>query len=109
MPTCPSCDGSRRTFAHVNRGGVGSGFEWIDCFTCRGVGHVSVEQQRWIDDGCRARDMRISFDLSIREAAKLIGIRPAEISDMETGRRDPLQLLAALDRHHDLLLAESGS
>lgn len=84
---CPDCDGQKRLYAHLNRGSGGSGFEWIDCFRCKGSGEVPGEQAVWIFEGVKLRTERIALGRSIREQAKRLGISPVDLSEIERGMR----------------------
>lgn len=86
---CRMCDGKGATGpVHINRGD--KPHEWrenMPCRDCDGTGVWSAERfERW-QAGQKLRSARILNDESLREAAKRMGIGPAELSAIEAGRR----------------------
>ena len=88
MPTCPHCAGEGGGEAFVNRGPDirTHSIEWVECATCRGSGKVSVEKMQAIEIGKKLRDARIERGQSLLDAAREMGLGPAELSAREHGR-----------------------
>lgn len=91
---CPSCKGERKTFAFVNPGGG----KYIDCMTCKGTGKVAADYPERFEAGRRFGELRRHADLSLREAATLLKLRPSGVSDLEFGRASLEDILAATRR-----------
>lgn len=74
--------------AHINRGPDISthSIDLVKCSTCHGVGAVSDEMLRRIALGKARRDKRVAEKKSLNEAARELGIGPAELSAIEQGR-----------------------
>ncbi len=85
-PTCPDCNGNRRTLAHVHRGDRPHTWEMLDCATCGGEGLVSREHLERIREGESRREGRKSRGLSLREEAARLGITPVALAAIENGR-----------------------
>lgn len=85
--TCPHCDGKGETFVFINTGydyrGHTSGFR--PCPTCKGEQVISESQAKAIADGRAMRDARVSRRETLRDAAKRMGVSPAELSKRERG------------------------
>lgn len=84
MKPCPFCAGAGKIrgfgcpgFRHVE----------IDCVECFGSGEVPASREEAITEGERRRQDRIAREVSLRDEAKRLGISPAELSDIEAGRR----------------------
>ena len=94
---CPTCNGKGFSFGHCNTGQDSSGHYWgdIKCLRCKGDGQVNDDMMQWISDGNAARLRRISYGKSLIEAAKEMGISPAELSSMEGGLK-PFQANGAI-------------
>ena len=60
--------------------------EYIPCHTCNDAGTITEEHAARIAVGKKLRAERIARDESVMEAAKRIGVRPSELSDIEHGR-----------------------
>lgn len=74
----------------------GPGGPWsLRCRDCDGTGHIPFKQVGWQTIGKQLRNVRLSHDLTGREAARLLGIRASDYSDAEFGRVDPAPVLAA--------------
>lgn len=58
----------------------------IPCGRCGGSGEVSEAQAKQRRIGRYYRKRRIEMDLSMREAAQLLGISIIELNDIEHGR-----------------------
>lgn len=93
MPTCPHC-GGRGTAAVLLS--MGDGSSLIDtarrCGTCSGAGDISERLAGWIAAGKRHRDARLGKWIGQAEAARMIGINPRHLNEMEQGRADPAML-----------------
>jgi ribosome-binding protein aMBF1 (putative translation factor) len=57
-----------------------------ECGTCKGTGSITDDHAERIKQGEARRRDRISRDMSLREEAKRLGIKPSELSDIERGR-----------------------
>lgn len=93
---CPTCRGDRQVMAFVD-GRDKNGKRWgrngmVDCMTCEGTGSIPVERARWMEEGRTHRQARVDRRESLHEAAQRLGITPAQVSAMETGRQDPAGL-----------------
>jgi DNA-binding XRE family transcriptional regulator len=63
------------------------------CGTCKGTGSVSEEMPRWQEEGRRIKRIREYHDLSQRELAGRLGVKPIEVNEAEHGRIDPTSVL----------------
>ena len=88
---CPICEGRKRALAHINRGSAPHSWEKMDCRACAGTGMISAETATAIANGRSMRERRIARDESLREAAKRLGVSPAELSRIEHGYPSPPQ------------------
>jgi DNA-binding XRE family transcriptional regulator len=86
---CPRCKGNKGGNGFVNRGAAGCAVEFIPCGVCRGQGMVEPHVRGWYDAGDKFRALRRQRDLSLREAAKVIGVSVVDVSEAERGIRDP--------------------
>ena len=84
---CPRCKGQRGGPAFVMRRGSGCSLEQIDCTACGGTGEVSEDHAAMMAEGQRRMRDRIARDVSLRDEAKRLGVRPVDLSDMEHGRK----------------------
>jgi hypothetical protein len=85
---CPSCRGE----GHLKGFGCGpNGCRLIEvpCPTCKGTKEISSGRAALIREGEKLRESRKSRHLTLREAAKQLGIHASELSDAEMGRTDP--------------------
>lgn len=89
MVRCAYCNGSGKTGpTHVNYGG-GRG-EWLNnipCFECDGTGCWDEARGAAFELGQKNRQARVNRGKTLREAAKEMGISPAELSRRERGLR----------------------
>ena len=83
---CPSCDGRKENFVFVNRGTQPHTQETWPCSTCKGIGSITAEHMARIEAGAVLRAERQSRDMSLREEAARLGIKPSELSARENGR-----------------------
>lgn len=86
---CPSCKGKGESFGHCNTGLDSSQHYWgkVTCLRCKGTGKVADEMKQWIADGAAMAKARRDNNLTLFEAAKTLGISPAELSAMENGHK----------------------
>lgn len=92
---CDLCDGTGTLHGLVRRtDGCRPGS--IPCPDCRGTGIGIDYPAHWKPHGEKLRQLREEKDLSTRECARLIGVRPSELSEAETGRRDPSLFLTRI-------------
>lgn len=88
MATCPRCDGKGWSGpVHINRGD--QPHEWrerMDCDFCKGTGQITADQERAIALGKRLREKRVAREESLLEASHRLGLKPSELSALETGR-----------------------
>lgn len=91
---CPECLGTGRV---VVAGGDPTGWYARDhaCLLCGGLGMISAEQDRWRTVGMEIRQVRVERSITLHDAAERLGMSVTEVSAMETGRANPLGLLAA--------------
>jgi hypothetical protein len=98
---CPVCHGkgTRSTVAESS-GGFGKLVEWrtVRCSSCRGSGRITPEQFLWLTKAAQLRDLRVSIDLSVVEAALEYGTTVVAWNDAEHGRADPQPLIACMMR-----------
>lgn len=83
---CPRCDGAGKTFGMACPGFVPVEME---CLVCHGAGAVSQETVEQVAEGRAIAKRRISKDLSLRELAKKLGVRPTRMSEIERGLKAP--------------------
>jgi hypothetical protein len=84
---CQRCNGNGVVGpVHINRGDNPHTWEMIRCSSCGGSGYWSNHQAAAARDGEALRQERLARDESLREAAKRMGISPAELSAIEQGR-----------------------
>lgn len=86
--TCPHCDGKGWVYAFLNNGPDyrthTSGF--VQCLTCQGMSAITTEHAERIETGERMRRERVERGESLNEAARRLGITPAQLSARERGR-----------------------
>lgn len=85
---CPRCTGDGGYYALVTRA-TGCTEEYLTCLLCKGDGQISAEVVGWLKEGSDHRNARVARDESLRECAKRLGVSPALLSAMETGRQRP--------------------
>jgi hypothetical protein len=82
---CPSCNGQGIHFGFACPGFFPREYK---CEVCSGGGSLSKKQYRDYLIGHKARELRISQKISLKEKAKSMGITPFQLSHMErTGRK----------------------
>ena len=86
---CPSCNGRGGNTCFVDgRNSDGSHYgdiREIECTVCGGQGRISEEKAEQIRIGKMMRDARVSAHISLKEAAQVLGVGPAELSKIERG------------------------
>jgi len=92
MSACPDCKTKGKIFALVD-GPNYSGPAELRCPRCMGSGHVDADMERWMKIGGAHRTWRVAQWESIAECSKRLGIGAAELSAMESGRKDPTFLI----------------
>lgn len=87
---CPRCHGKpsppRVYYATKSDGSCVSGVDASPCALCGGTGHVPPEKATAFARGAQMRRARLAIGESLMEAAKRMGITPAELSAREHGR-----------------------
>lgn len=89
--TCPECKGEGEI---VGVGCPGLVRVAISCRLCggtkeeKGEGQILQSTYEQYIGGHKLRDKRVSCDVSLRELARQIGVRPSRISDIERGYVD---------------------
>ena len=63
---------------------------------CDGAGEVTDIKAVWRRDGEQLRDSRKARDMSLREFARALGVKPSALSDAEFGRVDPTPMRRTL-------------
>lgn len=85
--TCQRCNGLGIVGpVHLNRGDRPHEWRMLKCDGCAGSGYWTAQQAVLARDGEKMRQERLAHDESLREAAKRMGISPAELSAIEQGR-----------------------
>jgi hypothetical protein len=87
------CKGERSLLAHVNygfnpkTGGCDGEEKAVVCLTCDGVGTITSEHAQRIEDGKRMRMARVERGETLMAAATRMGLRPSELSAIESGQQ----------------------
>ena len=86
MATCARCSGTGKIAAFVDYANRPGEFrDDLSCGDCDGTGSLTPERAAAMEEGERLRKRRVAADLSLRDAAALLGISPAELSRRERG------------------------
>jgi hypothetical protein len=85
---CPRCHGAGNGGSFLLRGKIVT----APCSICAGANYVSIDVAKWIPIGMKHRKERIADGISLHERAAALGITPARLKAMETGRADPAML-----------------
>lgn len=85
MILCTSCDGFGKHFSRpiLIKGKV----EIIElkCELCNGTGKIKDEKIDWIIKGQKLREYRLEKEITLRKAAKMLGMDASNLSKMERG------------------------
>lgn len=84
MIICPNCKGRKTCQSFVTVKGKCS-FQEIDCFTCKGAGFITGTHYDRIIKGEAMRLDRINRNLSLRQEAHRLGMKPIELARLERG------------------------
>jgi hypothetical protein len=85
--------GTRKTYAHVNHADPSKhGFQWIDWPVFPPEHEVA---------GSRLRKARVDLDMGLREASRLLGLTPTELSGIERGEYYTCDVDEAIARLRD--------
>ena len=94
--TCPMCGGdgvcyvlAAHTSAPAYIAGPLAGFAERPCSVCDGTGEIDEARAAWMVEGKKLLAFRDERDMSLREAARWLGVSPVEWSDAEHGKIDP--------------------
>ena len=88
--TCPDCHGDGHVYG---LGCPGMKPVSVPCRSCNGSGSVDSAFLARRALGAQIRSARTTRDLSLREAAKRLGVSSVVLSDAERGLSDPAALL----------------
>jgi len=80
---CPRCEQGK--IYGIGCGSDGPKPMIIDCFLCKGSGEITEQQSKWCDFGRGLRDLRISHNVTLSEAADLLRVDIIKLSHMECG------------------------
>jgi len=58
----------------------------MDCDLCHTTGQITDEQMKAVDLGRQLREKRVAREENLMEASRRLGMRPSELSGLETGR-----------------------
>ena len=112
---CPVCGGdgvcyvlAAHTSAPAYITGPLAGFAERPCSVCDGTGNISDDRAAWMTEGAKLRAFRDGRDMSLREAARWLGISPVEWSDAEHGKIDPNAVLTKA-RSRDMATRSEGA
>lgn len=89
---CPVCNGKKFILAFVNQGDLGPHhYGRTPCYFCRETGVVDDGYPARAEAGKKMRLDRLARGETLKEASDKMGISPADLSSIESGRllRDP--------------------
>ena len=89
---CPDCRGSGKMTGFVCSTTSGSFRTW-PCSRCKGAGAISVQMALWLRMGEAIRTDRIRENCGGRERARMLGLTPLRLNDVEHGKVDPMEVL----------------
>lgn len=89
---CPTCKGAKVLTNPLKKKEVQT------CHTCNGNGYIPTEQVQWILDGRALQAFRLQAQMHVHTFAEKMGIKPAELTDMEYGRRQPIDMMEVATR-----------
>lgn len=85
MILCTSCDGFGKHFSRpLLIDGRVTTLE-LKCELCNGTGKISDEKIDWIIKGQNIKRQRLDKQISLRKAAKILGMDASNLSKMERG------------------------
>lgn len=86
---CPSCNGTKRSYAFIEYADKKGNQGWIECHTCKGTGEVDDDYSRRIEQGRRLRHKRVKGGayLTQKEMALKAGVDVVSLSKMEHGEQ----------------------
>ena len=94
---CPDCRGSGAVTGFAcgfnDAGDIDGGVHTMPCFRCKGERGIPAEWEDWIRQGEAIRTDRIRERCSGRERARMLGITPRQLNDVEHGKVDPAAVL----------------
>lgn len=91
---CPMCSGDGFIIAAgiiYAEGHSGPPVDRLPCPRCSGKCSISWDEFRWGLKGDQLRSERENMGLGLRQAADLWGMKPSELSDIESGKVDNLE------------------
>jgi len=93
MVKCPDCENGSvmAMFPKYIEGATGPPGILLDCDRCDGAGRIPESMLKWIEIGNQCRIIRETEDLGLREGAVEYGMKPSELSRIETGKDDPTE------------------
>lgn len=92
MIKCPRCKGTGYGGTAFVTSRTGSYTTETACNICLGTGNVTAAVSEWVVMGEKHRKARVEEGIGLYERAAALGITPARLSAMETGRADPAML-----------------
>lgn len=89
MPVCPSCNGKKQAYCHLNYGGKKPNeWKWVDCWRCDGAGSVTDEHLARIERGRLIGADRKARLKTHDDEARELGCTVVDLSAVEMGRAD---------------------
>jgi hypothetical protein len=92
MIACPRCKGTGQGGVAFVSSRTGHFTTETVCNICLGAGNVSAAVGDWVVMGEMHRKARVEEGIGLHERAAALGVTPARLSAMETGRADPAML-----------------
>ena len=89
---CPDCRGSGNHTGFVCSPTSGS-FRTMPCFRCKGHRRNLGQMALWLRMGEAIRTDRIRENCGGRERARMLGLTPLQLNDVEHGKVDPMEVL----------------
>ena len=89
---CPDCRGSGSVTGFAC-GPAGGGIRTLPCFTCNGQTTITTEKAEWRRMGEAIRTDRIRENCGGRGRARMLGLTPLQLNDVEHGKVDPAAIL----------------
>lgn len=88
---CPACDAIGKMLATGIRyaeGHTGPYYKMLPCPDCGGQKTILAIRLEWIERGEEIRRWRRANELTLHDVAERSGLRPSEVSFLESGRVD---------------------